>query len=77
MEFKHINDCWNYLREAATKEDLEDRIEDLPIWSGDWDIEENEDGTCRVINSYYDDQCEDWYEDEEDFDIVFNEEEEE
>lgn len=56
MEFKYINDCWNYLREAKDREDLENRIEDLPKWSGSWEVEQDPDTfqKCLVIN-YADD----------------------
>ncbi len=38
-KFNHINDCWDYLREAKNIEDLEARIKELPIWSGSWLVE--------------------------------------
>lgn len=72
---KHISEVWNYLREAKTKDELEERIGDIPNKFGDWDIEKTEDGRCRVINYYYDELCENWDEDCEDLDIMFEEEE--
>ena len=42
MEFNHINDCWDYLREAKDYNDLYNRTLDLPRWSGEWDITRNE-----------------------------------
>ena len=52
MEFKHINDCWNYLREAKDIDDLEYRTEELPRWSGDWVVDRDPDDfkKCRVTN---------------------------
>lgn len=77
MEYKHINDCWDAVRQAETYDELEDIIWDFPRWSGDWDIV-NENGYCRIINSYYDENTETWDEDKEDIDIPYpNDDEEE
>lgn len=82
--FSHINDCWNYLREAKSIDDLKQRIEQLPIWSGSWSVEEdneivgNEDDdqvSVLVVNSYYDEQCEDWDVEQETMYFDCNEEE--
>ena len=84
--FSHINDCWNYLRKAKSIKDLKQRIGQLPIWSGDWSVEEdndivgNEDDqqvSVLVINSYYDNQCEDWEVEQETMYFDCNNEEEE
>ena len=69
--FEHIKDCWNYLRKATDYDDLVKRTGDLPRWSGDWEILQNDDNTCRVINSYWDEQYQDYQEDVEDFSIEF------
>ena len=37
--FDNINDCWEYLREAKSIEDLNERIEEMPKWSGSWLVE--------------------------------------
>ena len=75
MEYKHINDCWNAIRKATTYDELEDVIWEFPRWSGDWEIVRNSENYCRVINIYYDEQCETWDEDEEDTDIPYDDEE--
>ena len=69
MEFKHIKDCWAYLREAENYDDLYERTQELPIWSGSWDIVKNEYNECCVINRYWDKQYETYEEDQEDLDI--------
>lgn len=69
MEFKHINDCWNYLREAKDYNDLIKRCGDIPNRFGTWDVEPNEYHEARVINSYYDETFQNWDQDIEDFDI--------
>ncbi len=37
--FDNINDCWEYLREAKSIDDLNERIEEMPKWSGSWLVE--------------------------------------
>jgi hypothetical protein len=37
--FDNINDCWDYLREAKSIDDLNERIEEMPKWSGSWLVE--------------------------------------
>ena len=69
MEFKHINDCWEYLRKAKDYNDLIERCKDIPNRFGTWDVEPNEYHEARVINSYYDETCQNWDQDIEDFDI--------
>ncbi len=71
MEFKHISDCWQYLREAESKEDLEKRMENLPRWSGDWTVEKSEDNGCLVINDYYDKSLDSYDQDSEEMDIEY------
>lgn len=85
--FSHINDCWNYLRKSKSIKDLKNRLEQLPIWSGDWSIEESEDilenegdgqhSSVLVVNSYYDKQCEDWDVEQETMYFDYNNKEEE
>jgi hypothetical protein len=36
MKFKHINECWKYLTESKTLDELNDRIDEMPRWSGSW-----------------------------------------
>ena len=77
MEFKHINDCWNYLREAKDYDDLYNRTLNLPRWSGSWDITRNEYNECLVINSFWNEQYQTYEEESEDFDIAWPIEQEE
>lgn len=37
--FNNINDCWDYLREAKSIDDLNERLEEMPKWSGSWLVE--------------------------------------
>jgi len=69
MEFKHINDCWEYLRKAKDYNDLIEKCKDIPNRFGTWDVEPNEYHEARVINSYYDEKCQNWDQDIEDFNI--------
>lgn len=39
MEFNNINDCWDYLTESKTLDELNSRIEEMPKWSGSWLVE--------------------------------------
>jgi len=34
--FDNIEACWDYLREAKSIDDLNERIEEMPKWSGSW-----------------------------------------
>ena len=78
MEFNHIKDCWKYLRDAKDYNELIDRVDELPRWSGEWTIEKSEDGNCLVRNEFFDRDLDCYDEDEEELDIEFlNEEEEE
>lgn len=38
MKFNHINDCWNYLKASNNIDELESRFEEMPKWSGSWDL---------------------------------------
>ena len=71
MEFKHISDCWQYLREAESREDLEERLGNLPRWSGDWTVEKSEDNYCLVINDYYDKSLDSYEQDSEEMDVEY------
>ena len=77
MEFNHISDCWQYVRESANREDLEKRLENLPRWSGNWFVEPTEDNQCLVINDYYDKVTENYDQDSEVIEIPYDEEEDE
>ena len=72
MEYKHINDCWEAIRNAKTIEEVNDLFEEFPRWSGDWSVTE-QDGVVTVRNSYWDEQCESWEEDKEDIDVEYHE----
>ena len=37
--FNHIDECWDYLTEAKSIDDLNARIEEMPKWSGSWLVE--------------------------------------
>jgi hypothetical protein len=69
--FKHISDCWQYIREATSYDDLLDRLDNLPRWSGDWTVEKSEDGYCLVINDYYDKCTAEYDSDEEELEIEY------
>lgn len=72
MEIKHIKDCWTLIKAAKTIEEVKKILEELPRWSGDWEII-IEDDQYVVINSYYDAQCDSW---ENDYDWLYIEVEE-
>lgn len=74
MKFNHITDCWNYVLEAETKEDLEKRLGELPRWSGDWWIEESENGNCLVVNDIFVEQYQDSETREEETSIPYSDE---
>ncbi len=38
MEFNHINNCWNYLTTSHNINELKNRLEEMPKWSGSWDL---------------------------------------
>ena len=75
-EYKHINDCWNAAREAKTIEELEEIIDEFPRWSGSWYIDTDK-GTVTLRNTYWDNNAQEEYEDEEDLDIPVDDEEDE
>lgn len=68
MEIKHIKDCWTLIRHEKTIEGVKKVLEELPRWSGDWEVI-IEDGQYVVVNSYYDAQCDNWETDYETLDI--------
>lgn len=37
--FNNINDCWEYLTKSKTLEELNNRVEEMPKWSGSWLVE--------------------------------------
>lgn len=59
MEIKTIQDCWTLIRHEKTIEGVRKVLEELPRWSGDWDIMV-EDGQYVVYNTWFDTQCEDF-----------------
>ena len=71
--YEHIKDCWNAIREydeqGKTYDELLELTQEFPRWSGNWDIEPNEYNNCRVINSYYEEEYQNWDQDIEDTDI--------
>lgn len=71
MEYKHINDCWNKVRECKKASELEKAFNDFPRWSGDWSLLVAN-GTITVVNSYWDEQCEEWNEDLEDVEVDYD-----
>lgn len=70
--YSHIKDCWNALKFCKTREDMVDVVATFPIWSGTWTIspEEEEDHTVLVTNDWYDGQLDDYFTDEEVFDLT-------
>lgn len=75
MEFTHINECWAYLREAKNYDELYKRTQELPHWSGNWEIERNEYNECLVINTIWNEQYENFEEELEDMPIAYPNEE--
>ena len=73
MKYTHIKDCWSKVRSATTIEELEDLFDEFPRWSGDWEVQ-IEDNQYVVINSYYDTQCDNWETDYDYLDIEVREE---
>jgi len=53
MNYEHINDCWNAIRQAKTYDEVCKLFDEFPRWSGDWSIEV-EDGSYVVYNTYWD-----------------------
>lgn len=74
MKFNHITDCWNHVLEAKTKEELEKRLGELPRWSGDWWIEESEDGNCVVVHDVFNEVSQDYETSEEETFIPYHDE---
>lgn len=70
MEYKHIDDCWNAIKEAETIEEVEKLFDGFPRWSGDWDWYESDDGFVVVENCWYDKTCESFECDRETLDIM-------
>jgi hypothetical protein len=68
MEYNHIKDCWAAIREAKTIEEVKNLFEQFPRWSGDWNIE-IEDNQYVVYNTYFDEQCDSFDTDYETLDI--------
>lgn len=56
MGYKHINDCWEAIREAKTIEEVENLFEEFPRWSGDWEVVVENDSYV-VYNTYFDKHC--------------------
>lgn len=77
MEIKHIKDCWTLIKAAKTIEEVKKIIEELPRWSGEWDIEIDENKYYLVTNSYFDTQYDTWETDWVYLDIEVEEDEDE
>lgn len=75
MEIKHIKDCWTLIKQAKTIEEVKRILEELPRWSGDWEVV-IEDDQYVVYNSWYDRQCDCWEDDCEYLDIEVEEDDE-
>jgi hypothetical protein len=56
--YTHINDCWEAIRQAKTIEEVELLFDTFPRWSGDWEVQIENDSfynKCYVVyNTYYD-----------------------
>ncbi|MBO7079722.1 MAG: hypothetical protein J6W64_07950 [Bacilli bacterium] len=74
MEYKHIDDCWNAIRDAKTTEELEALFDNFPRWSGYWEwyLEDDE---VVVENTYYDKNADSWETDAETLDIEIGDDE--
>ena len=76
MEIKHIKDCWTLIKAAKTIEEVKKIFEELPRWSGEWEVEV-EDDQYLVTNTYYDRQYCEWNSDSDYLDIEVEEDEDE
>lgn len=58
MEFKHLNDVWDYLDQFTTVEDMEEALGEIPNKFGSFDIINGptveEDGFIEICNSFWD-----------------------
>lgn len=77
MEIKHIKDCWAAIEEAKSIEEVEKLFEEFPRWSGDWEIEIDENKYYLVKNTYFDTQYDVWETDWRYLDIEVEEDEDE
>ena len=75
MEIKNIQDCWTLIRHEKTIEGVKKVLEELPRWSGDWDVM-IEDGEYVVYNTWFDTQYKEFETDCETLDIEVEEVEE-
>lgn len=72
--FNHIKDCWNEIKEAKTKEEIESLFKLFPRWSGDWSVDVK-DGHVVVTNDWYDPTTESYDSDSETLDIDVDDDE--
>lgn len=77
QKYLHISECWAAIRDAKTIEEVKKIIEELPRWSGEWDIEIDENKYYLVTNSYFDTQYDVWETDWVYLDIEVEEDEDE
>ena len=73
MEYKHTNDCWAQIKNAKTKAEVAKLFMEFPRWSGDWELTVEGDHYL-VINTYYDQQYENYENNAEVLDIELDEE---
>lgn len=66
---KTVNDCWIELRSCTTADELGEKIDNFPSWSGTWSMEVIDMDTVRVSNTYWDETLGDQFTDEEDFEV--------
>ena len=66
---KTVNDCWIELRSCTTADELGEKINSFPSWSGTWSMEVIDMDTVRVSNTYWDETLGDQFTDEEDFEV--------
>lgn len=73
MEYKHINDCWAAIREAKTIEEVKNLFEQFPRWSGDWDVQVENNSFYEkryvVYNTWFDSNLDEFDTDCETLDI--------
>lgn len=71
MEYKHIRDCWNALKYCKTRDEMIKTVATFPLWAGTWTIDpEEEDHTVLVINEWYDENLDDYFTDEDTYDLT-------
>ena len=66
---KHISEVWDLLEKCKTEEELEEAIGEIPNKFGMFYVDRKSSSTVTVINTYYDEQLQDYFQERVDFDI--------